>query len=67
MQGVGIRADVEGIQRCFYMDIQRFERGSIEVSITLNWIRYYYTIGTSGQVHIISKLCYNSQINKTSC
>jgi hypothetical protein len=36
MQSVGSRAIVEGIQRCFYMDIQRFERDSIRASTTHN-------------------------------
>jgi len=30
-QGVGTRIVVEGIQRCFYMDIQRFEKDSTRV------------------------------------
>jgi hypothetical protein len=46
MQGVGIITIVEGIQKCFCMDIQRFERDSTR-------IRYYYTINTSGQVQIM--------------
>jgi hypothetical protein len=29
-------AIVKGIQRCFYMDIQRFERDSTKASITQN-------------------------------
>jgi hypothetical protein len=36
MQGVGIGATVEGIQRCFCMDIQRYERDSTRVSTTHN-------------------------------
>jgi hypothetical protein len=35
-QGVGIKIIVEGIQRCFYMDIQRFERYSTKVGTTQN-------------------------------
>ncbi len=44
------------------MDIQRFERDSTRIGITHNWTGDYYTIGTSGQIQIKSKLCYNSQI-----
>jgi hypothetical protein len=36
MQGVGTRATVEGIQRCFCMGIQKFERNSNKVGITHN-------------------------------
>jgi hypothetical protein len=36
MQGVGIETIVVGIQRCFCMDIQRFERDSIRIGITQN-------------------------------
>jgi hypothetical protein len=36
MQGVGIGIIVEGIQRCFCMDIQRFEKDFIRASITHN-------------------------------
>ncbi len=50
MQGAESGAIIEGIQRCFCMDIQRFERDSTRASITQNWIRHYYTVGTSGQV-----------------
>jgi hypothetical protein len=35
------------------MDIQRFERDSTRVSITQNWVGYYYMINTSGQVQIM--------------
>jgi hypothetical protein len=36
MQGVRNGIVVEGIQRCFCMDIQRFERDSTKASITQN-------------------------------
>jgi hypothetical protein len=36
MKGVGTRASVEGIQICFYMDIQRFEKDSTRVGTTYN-------------------------------
>jgi hypothetical protein len=36
MQGVGSGTIVEGIQRCFYMDIQKSERDSTRASITHN-------------------------------
>jgi hypothetical protein len=36
MQGVGIGTIVEGIQKCFYIDIQRFERDSIKVGTSHN-------------------------------
>jgi hypothetical protein len=36
MQGVGTRAIVEGIHRCFCMDIQKFERNSTNDGITQN-------------------------------
>jgi hypothetical protein len=35
MQGVGIGATIEGIQRCFCMDIQKIERDSNKVGTTL--------------------------------
>jgi hypothetical protein len=50
MQGVGTRAIVEGIQRCFCMDIQIFVMDSIRVSITQNLIGHYYTIGTLSHI-----------------
>jgi len=36
MQGVGSGADVEGIQRCFCMDIQKSKRDSTRTSTTHN-------------------------------
>jgi hypothetical protein len=36
MQGVEIGATIEGIQRCFCMDIKRFEKDSTKVGITHN-------------------------------
>jgi hypothetical protein len=36
MQNVKSARVVEGIQRCFYMDKQRFERDSTKVGITHN-------------------------------
>jgi len=36
MQGVGSGTNVEGIQRCFCMDIQKFERDSTRTSTTHN-------------------------------
>jgi len=36
MQGVGTRATVARIQRCFYMDIQRFGKESTRVGTTHN-------------------------------
>jgi hypothetical protein len=36
MQGVGSGTDVEGIQRCFCMDIQKSERDSTITSTTNN-------------------------------
>ncbi len=60
MQGVKIGTTIEGIQRCFCMDIKRFERDSTRVGMAHNWIRHYYTTDTSGQVHIKSKLWYNN-------
>ncbi len=65
MQGVGTIVAIEGIQRCFSMDIQRFERDSTKASITHNWVGRYYTTGTSSQVQIQSKLCYSSQTRCT--
>ncbi len=35
-QGVGIGIVVEGIQRCFCMEIQRFERDSTKIGTTQN-------------------------------
>jgi len=35
-QGDGSGIAIEGIQRCFYMDIQRFERDSTKASTTQN-------------------------------
>jgi hypothetical protein len=29
---------VEGIQRCFCMDIQRFEKDSTKINTTQNWV-----------------------------
>jgi hypothetical protein len=36
MQGVGSGVVVEGIQKCFCMDLQRYERDSTKVSTTQN-------------------------------
>jgi hypothetical protein len=36
MQGIIIGVVIEGVQRCFCMDIKRSERGSIRVGITQN-------------------------------
>ncbi len=36
----------------FCMDIQRSKRDSTKIGTRQKWIRYYYTIGTLGQVHI---------------
>jgi hypothetical protein len=36
MQGVGTGTIVEGIQRCFCMDIKRFDRDSTKVDKTQN-------------------------------
>jgi hypothetical protein len=52
---------IEGIQRCFCMDIQRFKRDSTKVGTTHNWAGHYYTTSTLGQIEIKSKLCYSSQ------
>ncbi len=38
MQGVGNGAIIEGIQRCFCMDIQIFERDSTKANTTHNWV-----------------------------
>jgi hypothetical protein len=59
--GVGSGAIIEGIQKCFCMDIQRFEKDSTRANTTQNWVGHYYTASTLGQVHIKSKLCYNGQ------
>ncbi len=66
MQGVGIGTIVEGIQRCFCMDIQRFERDSTKVGTSHNWIGHYYTTSTLDHVQIKSKKCYKNKqdINK---
>jgi len=61
VQGVGTGVVFEGIQKCFCMGIQRFERDSTKVGTTHNWVGHYYTIGPLNQVQIKSKLCYNSQ------
>jgi hypothetical protein len=49
MQGVGSGANVEGIQGCFCMDIQRSEKDSTRVGTTQNLIGHYYTTNTLGQ------------------
>jgi hypothetical protein len=36
-------------------------KGFHQVDTTYNWIGHYYTIDTSCQVKVKSKLCYNSQ------
>jgi len=36
MQSVGTRVVVEGVQRCFCMDIQRIERDSTKTNTTHN-------------------------------
>jgi hypothetical protein len=36
MQSVGSGGDVEGVQRCFCMDIQRSKKDSTRVGITKN-------------------------------
>ncbi len=61
-KNVGSGTSIEGVQRCFCMDIQRSERDSTRANTTHNWIEYYYTTGTSSKVHIKSELCYNNQI-----
>ncbi len=62
MQGVGSGAIVEGIQRCFCMDIQRSERDSIRANTTQNWVGHYYTIDASGQVQIRTMLQWSNKI-----
>jgi hypothetical protein len=61
MQGARNGAIVEGIQRCFCMDIQRSERDSTRANTTHNWVGHHYTIDALGQVQIKSELCYNGQ------
>jgi hypothetical protein len=46
-QSVGSGTTVEGVQRCFCMDIQRSKRDSTKANITQNWAKYYYTTSTS--------------------
>jgi hypothetical protein len=61
MQGAKSGTSVEGLQRCFCMDIQRSKIDSTKANTTHNWIGHYYTTNTSSQIHIKSKLCYNNQ------
>ncbi len=60
-QGVISGVVVEGIQRCFCMDIQKSKRNSTKANTTYNQLGHYYTIGTSNHMQIKSKLCYSNQ------
>ncbi len=60
-QGIWTKAIDERVQRCFCMDIHRSERDSTRTNTTQNWVGHCSTTGTSGQVYIKSKLCYNNQ------